>query len=417
MFLSTPLKWSYYLMLLAGLIIPSDGGQGFFNLKSLSFLSTSCLGIAHLTIKQSLKKTQFHFIAVSFGVLSALLIWWMIGVIRTDQIIEGSTAQFKLFIITLFVPVMSLYLLSEKIITAQNFFKVVIYGNCLYCTLKMGLVVLHLLHVINMWDMLDALGMRFMKMEIIGNIGRLQTSVDIITPFSVFFALQSTRFGLNLKPSFRMYYCVVALFANFLSFSRFLIFIYCLSFVLYLLTGSFSKIIKGALGCLICGIIAVTAIGVENSAKIVEKRLFSKDNFLSDYTRKKQLTALMKEFFLCPLLGKGLGGYTKECIRDEKLKYSYEVQWAAFLMQFGIVGVCGLMSLISLIIWELIKPAYTRVKIASLILLFFWLFSGFTNPFLISLTSGIAYTLFLLVDKALIKVSTQPTFTKHLALN
>lgn len=399
--LTIPLKWSYFLMLLAGLLIPSDGSQGFLNLKSLTFLSTAFLGIAYIGFKARFNLSQLKLAAFGLGTFVFLFIWLIVGVVNQNQMTEGSIAQLKLFIITLFVPLITLYLISEKIMTPADFFKWVIYGNCAYCTLKIGLIILHLAHVVNMWDVLDSLGLRFMKMQILGNIDRLQTSVDIITPFSVFFALQSEKLGIPLNRRFRLYYCVVALLSNFLSFSRFLIFIYFLSGILYLLSCSFSKMGKGFILIALGGVVAIGAIGVENTAKIIELRLFSKDNFLSDNTRTRQANALIKEFSFCPLMGKGLGGYAKECIRDEKLLYSYEVQWIAFLMQFGVIGISFLLFMAGFILWQLLRPPLSRVKTSALILFLLWLFSGFTNPFLISLTSGIAYTLFLLTQPAL----------------
>ena len=89
------------------------------------------------------------------------------------------------------------------------------------------------------------------------------------------------------------------------------------------------------LGLITLSILALAVIGPDNVAEMIEKRFFSNETAVSDQTRIIQIKALMREYDQFPLLGKGLGGYTKESIRDEKLMHSYEVQWAAFLMQFG----------------------------------------------------------------------------------
>jgi hypothetical protein len=110
----------------------------------------------------------------------------------------------------------------------------------------------------------------------------------------------------------------------------------------------------------------------------------------------QQIQALYREFDQAPLLGKGLGAYAVDNIRDFQLKHYYEVQWMAFLMQFGLLGVLLLMIPLGMVSYRYCLAPFSMQKLSFLLMFFLWIFSGFTNPFLLSLTSGIVYTLFLL---------------------
>jgi hypothetical protein len=146
----------------------------------------------------------------------------------------------------------------------------------------------------------------------------------------------------------------------------------------------------GAIVCLL-----VLAAGPSRVYKVIELRFFSEQSSKSDETRNSQVKSLIKEFEEVPFLGKGLGGHTEEGIRDNKLKHSYEVQWVAFLMQFGIIGISLIISALLLILWPMASPPFTVEKGSLLCMFLLWVLAGFTNPFLISLTSGLIYAIFL----------------------
>lgn len=142
--------------------------------------------------------------------------------------------------------------------------------------------------------------------------------------------------------------------------------------------------------------ILVAWVGVERVELLIYERFFSYDNKMSDQTRVEQIAALMDGLEKVPLLGRGLGGYIDSLFRDGLVLHSYEVQWVAFLMQFGMLGFFVLLTPVLIIGYKLFLPPFTRVKLAFFGLFGIWLLSGFTNPFLISLTSGIVYSIFIL---------------------
>lgn len=90
-----------------------------------------------------------------------------------------------------------------------------------------------------------------------------------------------------------------------------------------------------------------------------------------------------------------MGGYTEKGLRDKELKFSYEVQWMAFLMQFGLLGLFLILLFLAYLAYLILRPPVTIERLSLFALYLLWLAAGLTNPFLVSLPSGILYTFFL----------------------
>lgn len=395
----------YFLMLIIGLTVPSIAYHGFFNPKSLAFLSTIGSIALYLLLRQQFKINQLKALLFLLLSITFLLLWLLIGAMNDSSTLSVRLDQLKLFIITITVPIVTFYLLNEKKISTDAVFKTIIYSNLAYCTLKLAAVFLHILGVIDIWDILETFGFRVMKMSIFGVLQRLQSSLDISTPFILLFVLQSEQLGFHLSRRLKAFYIAVSLLSNLLAFSRFLLFVYAVSFSLYLMTLSLPRIAKGILLACIALATCIGIIGEENVRTSIHQRFFSQANTFSDRTRIDQYNALMNEHDKAPYLGKGLGSFSSELIRDNDLKHSYEVQWIAFLMQFGIFGIILLLIPLGMIAFRFLQYPLTRINLSFLCLFFLWVLSGFTNPFLISLQSGIMYTLFFIAPFSFQKIS------------
>lgn len=397
---SQPLKalivLPYLALIIAGLTVPSDGSHGFFNIKSLAYVCTVLSAAGYLLIVKKLSLIEWKMVCFLLASVCFLLIWLMVSLVYAETSEKSSWEQLKIVWLTVSVVAISAYFVYDGLISFQALLKTVLLTNFAYSTVKVSLVVLHCLGYINLWSIVDAMGVRFMSMDILGILPRFQTSIDIVTPFLLFFFLQSKRFGIEWTKTFKVIYLFISVIAIFLSFSRFLTFIALLSFLLHALTLRSSTIIKMIPIVFIFCFSVIYWIGIDDVYTIVERRFFSTDNFNSDLGRREQITALIDESAEYPLFGKGLGGYAPNMIRDTQLLYSYEVQWLASLMQFGIVGISLLLIPLGLISRNLLSRPISREKISCFILFLSWLASGFTNPFLLSLTSGIVYSIFLL---------------------
>ena len=387
---------SFLFLLIVGLILPSDGNHGVFAPKSLAFLNAAFFFSFYFTIRHQMRASSTWAMLLIWCSVCFFCLWYVVGIDQNPQIKSGQFDQFKIFMTTLFTPFAAWYLIKEKLLSFEKIFRTVIYTNCIYNLLKTSLMVLHVAGVINVWTVMHKTGFRFMSMHIIGDIGRIQTSVDIVTPFLMYFVLQSENLGLKISNRFKWVYGITATLSVFLSFSRFLIFAFFISVFFHCCTLNFFRQIKLWIAALFLCFAGVGVIGPEKVFQVIEKRFFSADNAASDDTRGEQINAMMRACDESPFFGKGLGGYTLECIRDFELPHAYEVQWVAFLMQFGLIGIPFLFIPLSLIASNFMTFPWTRAKLGYFLLFGLWLFSGFTNPFMISLTSGIIYMIFLL---------------------
>jgi hypothetical protein len=395
------LLFTYLLMLCTGLVLPSDGNHGIFAPKSLAFFSAAFSFLFYLIGHRFYTRSQMKAVILIVFSIAFLFFWYVVGIDQDPLRPSGQVDQFKVFLITLFVPFVTYYIVKQKLITPQRIIKVVIYANFFYCSTKILLMALHVVGIINIWVVMQKTGLRYMSMEIFGSVGRIQTSVDIVTPFIVYFLLQSKRLGMQFSKKFICIYFIISLLSNFLSFSRFLLFVFMISVFFYWMTLKLTHMIRIAICIFMAMIVGVIVATPEKVMSIVEKRFFSNDNYYSDLTRHVQINALMDGCHQDPFLGKGLGGYNPECIRDHLLPHAYEVQWVAFLMQFGVIGLTLMLIPIGIISFRLVEPPLSIIKITFFLLFGLWLLSGFTNPFLISLTSGIIYALFILAAECL----------------
>lgn len=396
--LKTLLIWPYFALVIAGLVVPSDGSHGFLNIKALAYVATVGSVGCYALIVQKIDRTQWGlvcFLALSF---LFLLTWFGIAAIHEETPLNSAWDQWKIFWLTISFVVITAYLNKEGLVPFDKLLKTIIYANFAYSALKVIMVFLLVLGYFDVLALMTKLGFRFMSMDITGKIPRFQTSMDIATPFLLFFFLKGPRAGIHWSRGFRICYLFFSACAILLSFSRLLAFVGILSVFLHgFSTRNSMAVLVRSIALLVMSVsIGVAWIGIDESYAIVEKRLYSRANYISDLVRQRQIEALLEEHEQVPLLGKGLGSYAPNVIRDSQLKYSYEVQWVAFLMQFGVVGLLCILGAVGLIANKILSYPLTREKVCLFVLFLAWLAAGFTNPFLISLSSGILYSLFLL---------------------
>lgn len=388
---------AYLFLILSGLLIPSSGSHGALHPKSFAFISV-CFFLTSYFIffKRAITETQYALFFSSLLFIAFCLIWLIVGLLHPRLEAVFPFDQFKLLLITFVVVVASLLLYLDKTLTFSLFLKTLLYGNCFYVFFKIAAAFALLFKIVTFDKLTDFLGIRAVGMAVFGDFQRVQTSMDISTPFLIFFCLESERFGVKIPKVFKWAFPIFGMISTVISFSRVLIFIAGVSFVLYFCLHNVKHFIRG----LMLGLIALTAafalIGPNNAMKMVEMRLFSKENSKSDVIRSNQIEALFEEIGQNPLLGMGLGGYSEKEIRDTDIKHSYEVQWVALLSQLGFLGLFCFLIPFFYLTAQMLYPPWTREKMALLILWCGWISSGFTNPFVISLTSGIIYSLFAL---------------------
>ncbi len=391
------LLWPFYGLLFVGLVFPSDGMRGILNPKAIFFILT-CLSVGWIFITQ--KKGLGAPLVLQLFLLSFLTFimgWYIIALMRNADNHIYAIDQIKIFVITFSVGIITYYLVSTKLLSPQRFFKVLIYSNFFYSSVKITLLILHVIGVVSIFSVIEKIGIRTITMGIFSHLTRLQTSVDTITPFLLFFVLTNTEFNLKLNKKFKYVYLFISCISILLSFSRFLIAVSLISTMMYWASSSLMKALRGFSVLFTSIAFFVYWLGTERVFTSIYNRFFnSSNNYYSDSTRYIQIEALTNGHLEIPFFGQGFGGYIENVVRDYVVPYSYEVQWNAFLYQFGIIGMIFLAIPLMAIGFNIIAVTpLTRIRSATFILFLLWLFSGFTNPYLISLTSGIVYSMFL----------------------
>lgn len=390
-----PFTFFYLLTIFCGLALPSDANHGLLSPKSLSFLCTCLFATLYLITAKKVSLYQIKLLTFLPLAAALLLLWLFFSLAHDPLIFPQAIDQFKLFALSFLFPLLTLFLLSEKLLEAATILKSMIYINTAACLLKIFAVTLHIMGIIQLWDFFELIGVRYVQMHITGSLVRLQTSIDVITPFLLFFALQAKTYHLQISPSFRKIYCFIALLSTAISFSRFLILVAVLAFLLHLFTLNRQKLLRLLLLSL-CLLAALPAIaGTSTINAIIEKRLKSQKNKESDDLRRIQVRALEHTFDKHRLFGQGMGSSAIDYTRDKTLTHSYEVQWLAFLMQLGLIGTTLLFIPIAYITKAILSAPLSREKVALSLLYSIWIVGGLTNPYLISLTSGIIYAMFL----------------------
>lgn len=385
----------YLILLAVGMMVPSDGNHGLFSIKSVAFLG-SVISLSYLAwLKGSLNRYQIKQLYFLSAAIIFLLIWSAVAILEGSTKTESIYDQFKLWLLTICVIFMTLYVEEEQLLTYRTFVKTIIYAHFSYMCAKLMIIALYFLGVIDLDSFLTKMGFRYMTMDIYGNMARLQTSVDITTPFLLYFVLQSKSLKINFNTFFKSLFLIISVFSIFFSFSRFLMAIAALAcFLSWINLDWFKKMSWQIATCMIV-MLSLSWMGTTKVESIIEKRFFSRSAWASDQTREIQMHALLKEFQEHPLMGKGIGSYSERVIRDKKNYHSYEVQWIAFLMQLGTIGIILLSVPLIGIARQFLYYPLDAQNLSLFILFMSWLSAGFFNPFLISLASGIVYALFI----------------------
>lgn len=387
---------SYFILLLAGVLVPSDGAHGLLNPKTLAFILASMAIPLYFfsNTRTLLSSLNLFFFLILFLFFCSLFM--AVGLLYETSGIALQIDQLKLYVITFFFIFYTLTLYQDNALTFSSFLKVFTYGNLFYISSKLGFIILKVFNVVSISALAKMTGIRIMEMSVSADFSRLQTSMDISTPFLIFFVLESQNFGVHFSKKFRWGFAFLGMISVVISFSRVLIFIAFLGFLFYFMHHSLRRMLKGAVLFLSLMTAVIPIVGFETVEKMVQMRLFSSKNSESDEIRSHQIHHLTEELSSKPLLGLGIGGYAQEAIRDRDNRHSYEVQWVALLAQLGFIGILFLILPICFIFMLYLQRPLRSIHLYTATLFGAWLMAGFTNPFVISLTSGMIYALFIL---------------------
>lgn len=291
------------------------------------------------------------------------------------------------------------YSLDKRILSFQDIFIPVVYGSLIYSLLKFLLfcgIVSQQLDAKQMLSYLEEIMPGIVSQIFVGNLGlyRLAAASDIIVAYVlVFFMLDKQLAPLFSKKFIYMFY-FTALFVILQSYTRYLwaliIFVIMYKYIIFFKLSRFVIHFCIAIASLlfVFFIFPDIASGVFD---VMQKRFGDTHSLDTKYI---QTTMLLADFSNYPLFGKGAAAYVPDLVRSNEQKFQYENQWASFLLQFGILGVVLLLSLLFIILFPYIKKAtLSSFMLASTFFIF--VLSGITNPNLTILALAIIYILFI----------------------
>ncbi|WP_237884451.1 hypothetical protein [Pseudomonas sp. PGPR40] len=386
-----------HIYLYALIVLPASS---FIPIKIGSFAFAVLYLCYKITIKGTFNKATKNLLIWLVVWIAILLTAFLSSITVTKYNEYHSRALFSYFGFLLSVFFM-LIAVRSKTISLKELFKAIVYASFIYSVFKTLLIFSTVFGFISV-RALQELIRNFIGSSVVSfwsedaAIARISFGNDIIIPFVASFVLLFSDHKI-FSYKFTYLYIIIAMVSTSLGFTRY---IWILN--AYILVG-YIIIVKGnikiaSVSAFLFACTYVLILNIDWLNEIINIR--SQDSTSIDM-KNQQAVLLITEAQNHIVLGNGLGGYIQTFIRSPYQPYLYEVQWAALLMQLGVVGLLvlaiGLILIIPASALTLRAGAVKRKEALYLIILYgLWLGSGMTNPYLFIMTSSVSYVLFYL---------------------
>ena len=312
------------------------------------------------------------------GALAVLSMGLAYLVALVHQVAGADRDAHLLRIFSFYAAFATLFYIRRAFMTPASIDRLCLYSTLLMAAFKIGILIAVNLFGISLIQALDILGFESVTLMIRENIFRLQFPSDFIVLF-----LLACYSGRRSAVSDILFVVAVGV-VVFLSFSRFIF--------LCFFVGLFVRMVWTGRADLITGISGVLLLGtVISFGDVLVERFVGEGSDVSDDIRVEQVQQLTRQITVNPVFGSGVGASVPNFTRSESLPYSYEVQWYATLMQFGVIGTAALLLNVTLAVMWRIRGEKSRFCLA--VLLAMWVFAGFTNPFITSLGSAVGLSI------------------------
>jgi hypothetical protein len=322
---------------------------------------------------------------------AVLLLWLLLAQINGFETSYG-VSQYKDLLVTISSCWFVALLCAEGPVEAIYFVRAVIMAEVTASSLKGILLTYSMVTGIQVTQIVGWLksvfGVSLMTMDFESMLGRIQFVSDGLIPvciFAILFLRKQLKFGAFSAISM----LILLLLSDFFAFSRYFWAFTAVALVLGLLLGQKDKFQLALIVILSIVVLAslpilTTVISLRFSSSVVDS---------SDQDRAEQTPALEDFFASAPILGHGLGSYTRRVIRSDDAPYSYEVQLLAMAGQIGLVGLLGLGAL-GMYYFRGLWPGHGVGLIQSMglsAILAAWIGGGLVNPELMSSAASVFY--------------------------
>ena len=383
-----PLFCLYVYLLI---LLPSGTILG-INVKVLCFGFLLLPTLDHLLQDETI--TLRHMSALLL--LPAILGIWVLLAQLYDFELRLTFYQYKDIFVTLISSWAAAVYIRGSDSARIRFLQMMLHAEMTACVLKIGILTYCVSRGIGVSSVIYSInatmGVSLMSVDFESSFGRVQFVADEVIPICLYILLVSrVRLRISLPSALGMF--VALTISLIFTFSRYYWAVGVVALVLGMIVGKkdrFHAYLAVTIGLLI-------ALSAPFLIAIIQLRFSMDLAGGSDITRSRQTVVLKRFFFDAPLLGHGLGSYTRELVRSSDAAYNYEVQIIALAGQEGIVGLLlmGLMTVYyyrSLWPWDRFrKPHRVGSKLTLLLLLLAYLAGGFFNPSLFNSAAAMSY--------------------------
>jgi hypothetical protein len=324
-------------------------------------------------------------------VAASLCFWSLVGVFNGQADTGQIFSELRQIASAISVAWLSIFAIRRGLLTAERLITVIIYGMFCVSAVKMALVAASFFSNIDPIQITQSVfGEATRADPILFGLVRLDFPQDIVGAFALFALLAPSVSGVRFGRMSKLFICiVVVLGSGFLTYSRAIWFIYVVSiFVAMIVQRSWKTMAVTILAVLVLGAWYYDVFNV-----VFEER-FVAEAEPSDVGRIEQARDLMGEIKARPFLGKGMGAHFSTDSRTTTQKYSYELEWLALLMQFGIVGTIGILLLVAASTRDLVMAKHPA-RPWTLLLFALWLLESCLNPHITSSYAGATFGLFM----------------------
>ncbi len=377
------------LVLFIAVSLPAGSIFG-LNVKILVFLAFIAAFLPNLATS-SIRLSSSELIGLAL-LVAAQCLWSVVAILNGQSDVPQVFLQMKDITSTILIAWLSIFFVRRGLLRSDQIVATVVYGIAALSILKLVLVAgMFSSHI----DPVQILGSIFGEESlesgsIAFNLTRIEFPSDITGSFALFAILCPSVSGLRFRRISILLLVPVLVISGLLAYSRYLWFLAGFAIISALVIERRFK----SLAIIAAAAIVIALTSYETLQPVIEARFLSEQTSDSDVIRVEESRALFEEAKIRPFFGKGLGTHVNSMLRNEQTRYSYELQWMSFLMQFGIVGIAGILVLIHASARDLLASRH-RAKPWMLLLFGLWLLSSWTNPYLTSSFAGATFAMFM----------------------
>lgn len=382
-------KFAIAFLIITAVALPSGSFLG-FPVKHFSFLlAASTVGYHWIREGARIPSGLIIILVWSFVFISFFVIHGATNKItHAGDAIQEGIGVFT----TIAIAVIALSANSQKWICAEDIIAYGVVGALIFSLTKNAIAILIATGAIGFYDGLEFyiqnFNAKFVSSGIFGGLVRVNF---IIYDFFVLLALSVCLLFPDLTKKIprpiRVLFIASSLTCILFAFSRYLFFVAGIVLA-YSFAFRLNTLQRLAFIAICVPLISTQA---EWIAGAFEQRFVDQQNIESDEKRNDQTDALLGYWSEAPLLGHGLGSYAPTHIRDPRVPYSYEVQWAGFLLKTGLAGVSLMLGLAVAAIGHVVYKNKPEDYLPLLALFVFFLLGGLTNQYLVTSGSGVYY--------------------------